>query len=196
VASAQAVYENTIVRAPADGTITRIAVKLGELVAPQQTIVVLQDIGNLYLEAYVNEANIARIAMGQTVTFTLDAFDQQQEFSGKISMIDLGSTLISGVVNYKITAAIDTIEGIKPGMTANMTVQISQKDNVLVIPSRAIVKDDAFPGKDFIRVITNSKRKTFVNKEIVKGMEGDAGLIEIQSGLTEGEEIVVFIQTQ
>lgn len=196
VSSATALYENTLVRAPADGTITRVDVKLGELVSAQKEVIVLQDIGNLYLEANINEANIARVTIGQPVTFTLDAFDPNQTFTGHISEIDLGSTLVSGVVNYKITATIDPIDGVKPGMTANMTVEIAKKDSVLVVPSRALVTDDAFPGKKFVRVVTNTKKKTFENKEVVPDMEGDAGLIEIASGLTEGQEIVVFIQSK
>lgn len=199
VASATAVYENSLIRAPAAGTITRVDVHLGDLVSPGKAAIVLQDIGNLYLEANINEANISNVKIGQPVSFTLDAFGSDKNFSGHVSAIDLSPTLVSGVVNYKITAAIDPADGIKPGLTANMTVEIAQKKDVLVIPSRAIVThadDPARQDKKYVRVVTNPKSKKFIEQEVTTGMEGDAGLIEVTSGLAADQEIVVYIQTK
>ena len=184
--------EHTIIRAPANGTITKIDTKIGELVQSLKNVMVLQDINNLYLEANINEANIASIRVWSPIEITFDAFSAEQKWNGNILKIDPSSTIISGVVNYKITA--DILEGptLRPGMTANMTILVGEKSGALVVPSRAIIKDKT--GKKTIRVITNTKTKKYEEVEVTTGMEADLGLTEILTGLEEGDEIVILIK--
>ncbi len=189
---ASANFEHTILRAPADGTITRVDIKIGELAQALKDIMTLQDVHNVYLEANINEANITSIKLGAPVDITFDAFGADQVFKGNVVKIDPSSTIISGVVNYKITANVLNPPDLRPGMTANMTILVGEKDNVLTIPSRAITKDNT--GRKTVRLITDSKTKTYKEVEVVTGMEGDGGLVEIISGLMEGEEIVVLIK--
>lgn len=87
----------------------------------------LQDINNVYLEANINEANITSIKLGVSVNITFDAFGTEQIFKGSILKIDPSSTIISGVVNYKITANIFNTSELRPGMTANMTILVGEK---------------------------------------------------------------------
>ena len=190
--AASANYENTVLRAPVAGTITRVDIKLGELAQASKEVMVLQDIKNLYLEANINEANVANVNIGAPIELTFDAFGTENIFLGKILRVDPASTLISGVVNYKITASIDSSPTLRPGMTANMTILIEEKNNILVIPARAITTDKS--GKKTIRLITNTKTKTYKEIEVTTGMEGDGGLTEITAGVNEGDEIVVLIK--
>ncbi len=190
--SASANFEHTILRAPTNGTITKVDIKIGELAQAQKNVMTLQDINNMYLEANINEANITSIKLGASIDVTFDAFNTEQVFKGIVLKIDPSSTIISGVVNYKITANIFNAPVLRPGMTANMTILVGEKNNVLTIPSRAIIKDKT--GKKTVRVITNNKTKTYQEVEITTDMEGDGGLTEITTGLTEGEEIVVLIK--
>jgi HlyD family secretion protein len=187
--SAQAAYDNTIIRAPADGTITSVDIKIGELATAQKEVLILQNVSDLYLEANINEADIARVVLNQPVAVTFDALGPNQTFTAKVSEIDPAGTVISGVVNYKIEAQLqgDTSQ-IKPGMTANMTIVTDDKPNVLVVPTRAIL--DGANGK-VVRVITNTKKNTYVQDPVTVGLEGDDGT-EITSGLTEGQTIVVL----
>lgn len=189
---ASANFEHTILRAPTGGTITKVDIKIGELAQAQKNIMTLQDINNVYLEADINEANINSIKLGASVDITFDAFGTEQIFKGNILKIDPSSTIISGVVNYKITANILNAPELRPGMTANMTILVGEKNNILTIPARAILKDGT--GKKTVRLVTNSKTKTYKEVEITTGMEGDGGLTEINSGLMEGDEIVVLIK--
>ena len=187
--TAQAAYDDTIVRAPADGTITSVDTKVGELATAQQEVFILQNVSDLYLEADINEADISRVALGQPVSVTFDALGPTQTFTAQVSEIDPAGTVISGVVNYKIEAQVqgDT-SAIKPGMTANMTIVTDDKPNVLVVPTRAIL--DSANGT-VVRVITNAKRNTYTSVPVTVGLEGDDGT-EITSGLTEGQTIVVL----
>lgn len=191
VASALATLENSIIRAPANGTITLVDIKIGEQAGSTKTAIVLQDLGSLHAEANVSEANIASVQTGQSVDFTLDAFGPSRHFTGTVQAINPASTVISGVVNYKVTANLENIPEIKPGMTANMTILVAKKDNVLTIPNSAVINRDS---KQFVRVIDDIKNNTFHEVEVQTALQADGGLVEITSGLTEGQQIVTYIK--
>ncbi len=84
VQAAQAALENTIIRAPADGTITSVDIKVGEQATPSKEAVILQDVGNLHIEANVSEANIASVAPDQTVDVTFDALGPDRQFMATV----------------------------------------------------------------------------------------------------------------
>ncbi len=191
VQAAQAALENTVIRAPADGTITGVDIKPGELATAMKEVFVLQDIGNLHAEANVSEANIASLQSGQSVDLTFDALGPDRHFTGTVQTVNPASTVVSGVVNYKVTASLDNIPDIKPGMTANMTVLVAQKDNVLAIPLRAVINRD---NKKYVRVITDPKKNTYEERQVTTGLEADEGLVEVTSGLKAGDVVVTFIK--
>lgn len=191
VQAAVASLENTIIRAPANGTITSVDIKVGELASALKEAMVLQDVGSLHVEANISEANVASLKPGQSVDLTFDALGPDRHFKGSLQTINPASTVISGVVNYKVTASMDNIPEIKPGETSNMTILVDQKSAVLAIPSRAVISQN---GKQYVRVIDNTKTKTYYQVEITTGLQADAGLVEITSGLSEGQEIVTFIK--
>jgi RND family efflux transporter MFP subunit len=191
--AASSIYENTVLRAPADGTITSIDIKVGELAQALKGVMVLQDTNNLYIEANINEANIANIKVWMPVDINFDAFGTEKIFQGHILDIDPSSTIVSGVVNYKIHAILDTqVKDLRPGMTANMTINVAAKNHVISIPARAILTDAT--GKKTIRIVTNKKTKAFKEVPVVTGFDADGGLVEVASGLNEGDEFVVLIK--
>lgn len=190
VEQAQARYNNTLVIAPADGTITSVDIKVGEQAQALKEVMVLQDINDMHLETNVNEANIASLSIGMPIDITYDSLGESKIFHGTITKIDPASTLVSGVVNYKVTASTDQFTGLRPGMTANMTIKVLEKDNVIAIPSRAIIKDDK--GNESIRIITNKRTKKWKSVPVTTGLEGDGGMVEISSGLKLGDEYVVL----
>lgn len=189
VASAEALYEDKIVRAPADGTITKIDIELGESPTPKEAVIVLQDIADLYLEANVNESDVSLLELGQKVTFTTDAFGPEQSFVGTLSHIDPAPTTNGSVVNYKIKARIDEgADMIKTGMTANLSVLIAQKVGVRILPMRFVETKDGMTGVNYIP--TMKRRKTEF-KNVTLGMKGDGDLVEIVTGLNAGDKILL-----
>lgn len=192
VEQATSIYNNTLITAPLAGTITRIDIKQGELASALKEVIVLQDVSNIYLEANVNEANIANMEVGMPVDVTYDAFGSDKIFKGTITKIDPSSTLISGVVNYKITANVEKIENLRPGMTANMTIKVKEKNNIISVPSRAVLVDT--DNNKTVRLVTNTKNKKFKEVAVTTGLEGDGGMVEILSGLNEGDEFVILIK--
>jgi HlyD family secretion protein len=145
----------------------------------------------LHIEANISEANIAAVRNNQSVEVTFDALGADRKFNAKVQGVDPASTLVSGVVNYKVTISLEKLEEVKPGMTANISILTGEKSGVLAAPLRAIISQD---GKKFIRIITDPKKKIFEQKEVITGMEGDGGLVEIVSALEEGTEVVTFIK--
>jgi len=191
---ALAQYNNTIIKAPVDGTITSIDIKQGELAQALKSAITLQDISNIYLEANINEANIANLNIGMPVEITYDAFGTEKVFNGNVTKINPSSTLVSGVVNYKITTSVEQAVDLRPGMTANMTIKVKEKNNILTVPSRAILTDKK--GNKTIRIVTDTKTKKYKEIDITTGLEGDGSLVEITSGLKENDEFVILIKTK
>jgi RND family efflux transporter MFP subunit len=188
--SALGIYENTVIRAPANGTVTKMDLKVGELAKALENVITIEDIGSLYVESNINESNITDLQIGQDVMFTIDAFGPSKKFMGKIVEIEPGATIKDGIVNYKIKASlIDQDLGIKPGMNANLVITTGSKSGVLAIPGSAVFKKDS---KDFIRVITDESKKKFIEKEIVLGGTGDGNMREVISGLALGDKIALI----
>jgi RND family efflux transporter MFP subunit len=198
VAQAQATVDSIVVRinnakivAPLSGTITQVDIKVGESAQATAEALKLLNVDNLHTEALVSEADIALVAVGQPIDNTFDALGPDKHFTTTVLFINPASTVVSGVVNYKVTGSLEKILEVKPGMTANMTIKVAEKKNVLVVPTSAIINRN---GKQIVRVITDPKKKTYNEVEVQTGLEADGGLVEILSGLKVGEEIVTYMK--
>ena len=190
VDSAQANLNNTVLRAPASGTITQVDVKLGEQAQALKEVMILQNVSELHAEADVSEADIASVAVGQSIDNTFDALGPNQHFTSKVLTVNPASTVISGVVDYKVTGSLDNIPGVKPGMTDNMTILVAST-TALAVPSSSIVNQN---GGQFVKVVIDPKKLTYTSVAVQTGLEADGGLTEIKSGLTEGQEIITYMK--
>ncbi len=184
---AQANFEHTIIRTPARGTITKVDVRYGELAEANKPVITLQDVGSLYIEALINESDIASLKIGQAVDISFDAFGGSRKLTGTVALIDPSAETSDGVVNYKIKVSIKNSDpAVRPGMNANIEVLAGEAKNVLSIPAVAIKEKD---GKSFVQVLVD--KKAYEEREVITGFKGDSNLIEIISGLSEGEEVAL-----
>lgn len=173
--------------APVDGTVADVIPSIGEQVT--QTAVVVKMVGTTQydIEAQVPEADIAKVKVGDNTTITLDAFGDSVPFSGTVTAEDPDQTKVQDAVYYKIRVNIDPAgHDIKPGMTANVTIKTAEAQNALIIPLRAV--RTATDGTKTVRVL---KGTTPEDRTIVLGLYGDEGRVEVTSGLTEGEAVIV-----
>ncbi len=198
VLSAQGQYDmalsnlnNTVIYAPASGTITQVDIKLGEQATAMKEVIKLLNIGQLHTEAQVSEADIASVSVGQTIDNTFDALGPDLHFQSKVLTVNPASTLVSGVVNYKVTGSLENISEVKPGMTSNMTILVAEKKDALVTPSSSIINQN---GKKFVRVVDDPKTKTFHQVEVTTGLEADGGEVEVLSGLSINQEVVTYVK--
>lgn len=193
VQSALSQLENTIIRAPSNGTITKVEIKIGELATALKEAIILQDVDNLHIEANISEANIALIKPGQIISVTLDSFGPDTEYPALVVFVDPASTVVSGVVNYKVMSIFNSKHGeIKPGMTANMVILTAERKSVLAVSQRAIISKD---NKKYIRKVTVPDSKEFTEVEVTTGLTADGGLVELLSGLNENDEIISYIKS-
>ncbi len=198
VQSAQGQYDlalsalnNTVIVAPESGTITQVDIKLGEQATAMKEVIKLLNVGQLHTEAQVSEADIASVFVGQTIDNTFDALGPDKHFESKVLTVNPAATLVSGVVNYKITGSLENIPEVRPGMTSNMTILVAEKKDVLVAPSSSIINQD---GKKFVRIIDDPKTKTYHQVEVTTGLEADGGEVEVLSGLTTDNQVVTYIK--
>ncbi len=132
----------SIIRSPVDGIVISRAIDVGQTVAASfQTptlFTIAQDLTKMQIEVSVDEADISRIKLGQQATFTVDAYPEQK-FTGKVVQIRSAPVINQNVVTYVVVVNVDNRElKLKPGMTANVSVEVAKKDDVLKIPLAAL----------------------------------------------------------
>jgi HlyD family secretion protein len=138
VAAAQATVELVGVKAPFAGTITSVEVKPGSQINPGTVAFGLADLSRMLVDVEISEVDINRVQVGQPVILNFDAV-LDREFQGEVIEIGLTGVVVQGVVNFKVTVELtDPDEAIKPGMTAAVNIVVSEIENVLLVPNRAV----------------------------------------------------------
>lgn len=196
VMNAQNEYNKTELKALADGVISKLDTEIGETVSPSAPILTILSNG-LAVKVDISESEISKVKGQNKVELSLDALGEDVKFAGIVSSIEPGETKVSGVVYYKTTVVLDAnqarIAEVRPGMTANVSITTDTRDNVLVIPGRAVLEKD---GKKVVRVVTDKKKGKFEEKTVTVGMKGNNGELEILSGLSKGQDVVTFVKTK
>jgi HlyD family secretion protein len=133
---------HTIIRSPIDGVVIARTVDLGQTVAASlqapQLFLIANDLADMQVETRIDEADIGVIQVGSEARFTVDAFPDDQ-FQGRVSEVRLEPIVEQGVVTY--TTVIRTSNPqlkLRPGMTANVSVLVDQRDEVLLVPAAAL----------------------------------------------------------
>ncbi len=192
--SSQKEFDKTKLVAVTDGVLAGLDIDPGDIVAPNQAAATLRS-ASLHIKVDVSESDIAKLSVGDEAKITFDAFGDAVPFTGKVTAIDPAQTEISGVVYYKTTVVFDPLSGfdVRPGMTANVKMVTDTKEDVLVVPQRAILSEN---DKKLIRVVTNKEKGLFTKVEVSTGIRGDGGKIEVTKGLTGNEEVVTFLKEE
>ncbi|MBM3281650.1 MAG: efflux RND transporter periplasmic adaptor subunit [Candidatus Harrisonbacteria bacterium] len=182
----RAKYEKTLIRAPFAGTVAKISPRVQESVISGAEVVSLIGVGNFSIEAYIPEADIAKVTIGDKAEVSLDAYQKEALFTAIIATIDTSDTEIEGVTTYKVKLMFENEdERIRPGMTANLDIIGETRENVIVIPERAIKRGEK---EKTVRVL---KKEGEEKRKIETGVRGFNGMTEIISGLTAGEIVII-----
>ncbi len=193
--SAEVAIENTLIRAPFDGTVLTKDAEVGEIVAPlgasatsRGAIVTMADMKSLQVEADVSESYIERIKTGQNCEIILDAYPQTT-YEGFVDKIvptaDRSKATVLVKVGFK-----NYDDKVLPEMSAKvlfLSKELSKdqknEPDVLVVPFTSVVQRN---GKDVVYIVRDNKA---VEVPIVKGRDLDS-YIEIKSGLAEGDKVI------
>jgi HlyD family secretion protein len=133
---------NTTIRAPIDGVVIARSVDLGQTVAASlqapKLFVIANDLSQMQVETRIDEADIGLIHPGLTVRFTVDAFPDNT-FEGRVSQVRLEPVVEQGVVTYTTVIRTENPElKLRPGMTANVSVQVAKRENAMKVPNSAL----------------------------------------------------------
>ncbi len=130
------------IRAPSDGVVLTRSVDPGNAVAASLQAVTLltvaDDLTQLRLQVYVDEADVGSVKAGQNATFTVSAYTRRT-YPASITRVAYGSTITDNVVTYLTYLAVDNSDlSLRPGMTATATITATQRNDVLLVPNTAL----------------------------------------------------------
>jgi len=188
LAYARVQLDYTKITAPISGVVASVSTQEGETVAASfaaPTFVTIIDLERLEVWAYVDETDIGRIQERQTAIFTVDTYPDT-DFEGMITAIYPKAVIQDNVVNYVVTLKITNFKEkiLRPEMTANVSIYLEARKGVLTIPLSAIRRER---GERFVTVLEGDKQAP---RKVKTGWTSN-GLIEIISGLNEGEKIII-----
>ncbi|MDO5608701.1 MAG: efflux RND transporter periplasmic adaptor subunit [Capnocytophaga sp.] len=205
--------------APIDGIILSREVEEGQTVTASMStptlFTIAKDITKMQVEANVDEADIGQVKVGQRVSFTVDAYPNE-EFSGKVIQVRLSPTTTSNVVTYTvIIGAENPEEKLKPGLTATIIIYTNELKNIPIISSKAVnfqldtnllsqyyqqqninatVPQEVKQGRGKIKYVwTKNNDGSIAQKEITVG-SNDGINIQLTGGLSVGDEVVTGLQ--
>ena len=174
--SAQVQLSYCTIYAPVDGVVISRNVDVGQTVAASfntpQVFLIANDLANMQIDALVSEADIGGVAVGQGVNFTVDAYPYRT-FHGKVDQIRYGAITNQNVINYDCVIGVNNADlKLLPSMTANVSIIIAQRDNVLKIPNAAL---RFRPPESAAEGGTNAAARTLAQSDPNAGAGGRGG---------------------
>ncbi len=132
----------SIIRSPVSGVVIDRVVDVGQTVAASfqtpELIRIAQDLSKMQINSSFAEADIGNIKEGQRAKFNVDAFPNRS-FEGVVKQLRLNPTITSNVVTYDVVISVDNPDEILlPGMTAYVSIEIANRQNVLLAPNAAL----------------------------------------------------------
>ncbi|WP_394620347.1 efflux RND transporter periplasmic adaptor subunit [Lentzea sp. JNUCC 0626] len=196
----------TVLTAPGDGTITSVTGAIGQKVGSGSSssssstgsttgstsssttsasgFVVVTDLKNLVVKANVSESDVSKLKADQTATVTVNAM-AGTPIQAKVTTVDLTPTTANNVVQYGVSLALTQPPAeLKPGQSASVEVTVASATGVLAVPAAAV---QTVNGASSVAVLENGAE---TRKTVEIGVRGDQ-YVEIKSGLTAGEEVVL-----
>lgn len=187
----------SVIRAPFDGVVSKKATEVGELLTPGKQIVTIVNPDRIYVLATIDEVDVGRLKLGQPVAITVDAFPGEK-FDGTIRRI---SPIVSGGKLETRTADVwvnfrKKDSRMKPGMSADIEILIATLQDVLSVPSQAIIDRD---GRKQVYVAEGKTIRpgdsVVARLRPVEIGESNWVASEIKSGLKAGDYVVTTPET-
>jgi HlyD family secretion protein len=198
------------ITSPVDGIVISRKVDVGQTVTAMMTTPILftiaQDITKMHISAAVSEADIGVVKLGQAVDFVVDAYPNET-FHGTVTQVRKSPTTTSNVVTYETIIEVANPDlKLFPGMTADVSVLVAQRHNVLLVPNAAL----RFQPGDAVSFsqppphqLDRSQRLAYtvdqgaaLHPEVLSIGIGDGAYTEVLSGLSEGAKVVTAVSAR
>jgi HlyD family secretion protein len=216
VADVKKRLDDTVLRSPIDGIVLEKRVEVGQVISSGvsnvsggTTLAVVADLRKVFVTADVDETDIGRVKEGLAVEVVPDAYPSKT-FHGVVERINPKSKVVQNVTTFEVMTVVENMEDLlKAGMNANVDIVIAGRDDALVVPRKAVQqageamaiahimgiapeKEEMNPRSRFVFVKSS---ETFEMRQVNVGLF-DWNQYEVTGGLTEGEEVAVFLASQ
>ena len=185
----------TVIRSPIDGIVISRSVDLGQTVASSlqapTLFTIAADLTHMQVNASIDESDLGSIHTGQEVTFKVDAYPTET-YRGVVKQVRLNPVIANNVVTYAtiISAPNPKLE-LKPGMTANLSIEVSRRTDVLRVPAAALRFK---PSNDVLKLTGQSTPAPAVGKSPLQADKGtvwtydgdDLKAVPVSVGVTDG----------
>lgn len=194
------------ITSPIDGVVLSKSVEEGQTVAASfstpELFIIAQDLTNMQVVAAVDEADIGEVREGERVTFTVDAYPNDQ-FEGEVKQVRQEATTTNNVVTYEVVISAPNADlKLKPGLTANVTIYTQENNGVLSVPSKALrfTPEKETVGKYKIIDCKGKNKVWALDGDRVVAIPVSIGMsdgthTQILKGIEAGKEIIVNIRT-
>jgi HlyD family secretion protein len=176
---------------PIDGIVISRNVDVGQTVAASlqapTLFTIANDLRKMRVEANVDEADIGKVKPGQIAYFTVDAYPDEK-FTGRVSQVRLQPINIQNVINYTVIIDVDNKDlKLRPGMTANVSILVDKREDVLRIPNLALRFKPDPQDKRFAKAMEEmqKRREEFMRRRQQEG--GGPGFFGPQGGQRQGQ---------
>ncbi len=199
--------DRTTIKAPADGIVISREVDVGQTVAASLNAPILfelaSDLSEMWIHANVSEADIGMVVEGQRVTFQVDAY-RGRSFDGDVIQVRNAPIVVDNVVNYETIIAVDNSEHLlKPGMTAEVSVIVAERQDVVRVRNTALrarlpdqIRPENPPQDDEMDgIVYVIEGEEIVARRVKTGL-GDGLHTEILEGVQLGERLAVGLSLQ
>lgn len=183
------------IRSPVDGIVVSRNVDVGQTVAASfQTptlFTIAQDLTKMQIDTSVDEADIGKIQVGQQAEFNVDAYPELH-FTGRVVQIRNAPTITQNVVTYNVIIAVDNKEmKLKPGMTANVNIEVVKKLDVLKVPGAALRFKPAAGGDE--TAAANGQRGTPrpAGRQVYVLREGKPVPVPVKTGISDNSYVEI-----
>ncbi len=189
--------DNYTITSPIDGTIVDKEIKAGDNVESGDTLCTVYDLSYLQMTMNIDELDISKVAVGQTVNITTDAAEGKT-YTGTVTKVSVAGTTTSGTTTYPVTVRIDSTNDLLPGMNVDAEIVIKESDNALTIPAAAVSHGDRVLITSDSPSASNALDETtpdgYVYVKVTTGISED-DYIAITSGLQAGDTVAYAKQT-
>jgi len=173
----------TTVTAPISGVVTEKRVEAGDAVGQQTRLFTLADVSTMVVRVGISELDVVELRVGDPVDVALDAFPDRH-FRGRIRRVFPAADPATRLVPVEVALEGESARIVRPGFLARATFALGAREHVLLVPAAAIVRGT---GSEAVFIISDGKA---LRRGVTTGLTSE-GRVEILSGLSAGEQIVV-----
>jgi HlyD family secretion protein len=149
----------------------------------------LLDPSSVRVDVSVDETDVAKVRMGMPAQVTFEALPEQR-LQGRVVGVGLAGTVSQGVVTYPISIGVETRDPLPSGLTASASIVIDQKDDVVLVPNRAVRTQGRSKTVEVITGETKNGQPVRETRQVQIGMSNEQ-VSEVLAGLNEGDRVVI-----